>query len=285
MDAKYVYLKGQNRKMYIEKYKSYKEFVETIKEREKTYCKDSSHYLAKNWDSKDTSWIGIDNYETAESYLLNGWENHLEMMKKEIDKNINLMDNKKVIKQYSDVCGFAPIVPNALLGLPNCMLNTHKDVKKSKIIKFLFEMNKPWTYSSKQIIEKYSKILANIAILEKNGYRCRIELNGTFSNMHENQTIVGCNILVKSENQLFDVKRLCFPLVHSAMSRLFGFAWENSLPIKDNYHISGMGQALYLWNKIDRDEVLNALNERNEKIVYVSMDTDENELLKGGEAK
>lgn len=285
MDAKYVYLKGQNRKMYIEKYISYKEFVETIKEREKTYCKDSSHYLAKNWDSKDIRWIGIDNYETAESYLLNGWENHLEMMKKEIDKNINLMDNKKVVKQYSDVCGFAPIVPNALLGLPNCMLNTHKDVKKSKIIKFLFEMNKPWTYSSKQIIEKYSKILANIAILEKNGYRCRIELNGTFSNMHGNQTIVACNILVKSENQLFDVKRLCFPLVHSAMSRLFGFAWENSLPIKDNYHNDGMGHALYLWNKIDRDEVLNALNEINEKIVYVSMNTNENELLKGGEAK
>lgn len=285
MDAKYVYLKGQNRKMYIEKYKSYKEFVEMIKEREKTYCKDSSHYLAKNWYSKDTSWIGIDNYETAESYLLNGWENHLEMMKKEIDKNINLMDNKKVVKQYSDVCGFAPIVPNVLLGLPNCMLNTHKDVKKSKIIKFLFEMNKPWTYSSKEIIEKYSKILANIAILEKNGYRCRIELNGTFSNIHGNQTIVGFNILVKSENQLFDVKRLCFPLVHSAMSRLFGFAWENSLPIKDNYHTSGMGQALYLWNKTDRDEVLNALNERNEKIVYVSMNTNENELLKGGEAK
>ena len=66
-------------------------------------------------------------------------------------------------------------------------------------------------------------------VLEGSADLIRYDFNG-------NQTIVGCNILVKSENQLFDVKRLCFPLVHSAMSRLFGFAWENSLPIKDNYH-------------------------------------------------
>lgn len=285
MEANYSYLKGQNRKMYFEKYKSYKEFVETIKEREKTYSKESEHYLTKNWNLKDKSWIGVDNYETAENYLLNGWNKQLENMKKQIDKNINLMDNKKVVKQYADVCGFAPIVPNAILGLPKCMLNSYKDVKKSRIIKFFIEMNKPAMYDADVIIEKYSKILASIAILERSGYRCRIELFGMFSVDDDRRTIVGCNILIKSENQLFDVKRLCFPIVHSAMSRLFGFAWENSLPIKDNYHHYGMGRALYLWSEKNRNEILNSLNEKNEKIIYVNMKTDEKELLKGGDMK
>lgn len=280
---KEISVKSKTRKFYFEQFSNYQEYLDVVEERMKTNC----HNRNRNFEdlAEDESWSGVKNYQEAKDLLLKGWDKEVEVLKKAIDKEVQACDNKQVIKYFNDMVGFMPVVPNVIMNLPLCMLNQKKDMKKQKVIKFLVGMNRSWRYSSEQIISKMSKIFARIVLLEKNGYRCRIEMFGQHSEEYGSKTIVAHTVLIKSENQLMDVKRVCFPVIHSAMQRVFSFGWENTLPIDyDSYHDSGLGTAIQYWDEDARQSILNAVNEKKEKVVYVSLDTDIDKMFgEGGE--
>lgn len=269
-------------KLYYEQFSSYDEYWRIVEEREKT----NAHCISRNLDNicNDYSWVGCKSYDEAKNLLVNGWDAKVDYFKDMVKKEVDLISDKKVSKIYVDFVGFMPLVANAVMNLPMCMLNKKQDIKKSKIIKFLIGMNRSFNYEPKEIIEKMSKILARISVLEKHGYRCRIELFGSFHDGTNNGKVIPCHsVLLKSENQLFDIKRMAFPIAHSAMQRVFGFAWENSLPIEYNsYHDNCLGRAVQYWNSNNREELLNAINERNEKIVFISMKTNLDEVFGKG---
>lgn len=258
-------------KMYYEQFGSYDEYWRIVEMREKTNAHDSSHNL--NNICNDWEWVGCKSYDEAKNLLVSGWDAKLEYFKRCVEKEIDLIDDKKVTKTFIDVAGFMPIVANAIMNLPNCMLNSRQEKKKSKVIKFLIAMNRSCMYQPEEIIKKMSKILARISILEKHGYRCRIELFGSFHDGEGCSKTIACHsVLIKSENQLFDMKRMAFPIAHSAMQRVFGFGWENSLPIDYNsYHCGGLGRCVQYWRKENQDDLLNAINENNEKLIFVGM--------------
>lgn len=270
--------RDKSRKLYYEQFHSYQEYLQIVEERMKT----NSHSVEHDWEhlTSDKKWCGVSNYKEARDLLLNGWDKEVETLKKSISKEIDICDKKQFVKQFSDIVGYVPIVPHVIMNLPNSMINFRKDTKKTKVIKFLIGMNRSWTYSSKEIIEKMSKIFARICLLERQGYRCRIEMIGQQSSEGSSKTIVAHTVLIKSENQLMDVKRVCFPIVHSAMQRVFSFGWENCLPLEfEEYHDYGMGVALQYWEKENRDKVLEAINENGEKLIYISVDSDIEELF------
>lgn len=263
---------GGYNKMYYEQFGSYDEYLRILEDRNKT----NPHRERERLENLTGEWNGVNSYEEARDLLVNGWESQVTYLKKRLAKEIDLCDDKKVVKTYNDVAGYMPIVPNAIMNLPIAMINQRTDRKKSKVIKFLIGMNRSCGYSSKDIIDKMSKILARIAILERHGYRCRLEVFGAFHTGEDCEKTIACHsVLIKSENQLFDLKRVAFPIAHTAMQRVFGFGWENSIPLKDSeYHFGGLGRAIQYWRKEKKDDLLNAVNESNEKLVYVSMDTD-----------
>ena len=263
--------KLSNRTLHYWQYGSYIEFLNDIENR--TTQNEREETIRDN----GYDWTGVRSYDEARNLLLNGWKREVELFKSETKKELDKCDTRKVVKYFDDVCGFAPIVPNAIMGLPNSMINNRVEQKKSKIIKFLIAVNRSCSYGSREIIEKMSKILARIIVLENNGYRCRLEIAGSFSSKYGTKPIVMFSTLIKSENQPIDMTRLAFPIVHSAMQRAIAFNREKHLPGFDNYwsyHESGLGQSLQYWGKEQRQEVLNAINERNEKIIFVGMETD-----------
>lgn len=269
-------------KMYYEQFGSYEEYLRVLEERNKT----NAHRSDNKLENLTGSWYGVRSYEEARNLLVNGWEKQVDYLKTKLMKEIDLCDDKKIVRMFNDVAGYMPIVPNAIMNLPNAMINQRTDRKKSKIIKFLIGMNRSCSYSSEEIIDKMSKILARIAILEKHGYRCRLEIFGSFHDGDEDYKTIACHsVLIKSENQLFDLRRVAFPIAHTAMQRVFGFGWENSIPLRDSeYHCGGLGRAIQYWNSKRRNDLLNAVNESNEKLVYVSMDTNIEKMFgKGGE--
>lgn len=275
---KNIKFNGSYNKMYYEQFGSYEEYLKVVEERNKT----NPHRSDGKLENLNGSWYGVKSYEEARNLLVNGWEKQVDYLKKQLMKEIDLCDDKKVVRTFNDVAGYMPIVPNAIMGLPNSMINQRMDRKKSKIIKFLIGMNRSCAYGSKEIIDKMSKVLARIAILEKHGYRCRLEIFGSFhdGNASSDKTIACHSVLLKSENQLFDLRRVAFPIAHTAMQRVFGFGWENSIPLKDSeYHFGALGRAVQYWNKNAREDLLNAINENKEKLVYVSMDTDIEEMF------
>lgn len=270
--------------MYYEQFGSYEEYCRIVEDREKRNAHSSDKSLENICEN--SRWVGCSSYDEAKELLINGWDKKLDYLKECVSKEIDLVDDKRITRTFTDIVGFMPIVPNAIMNLPNCMLNMRKDSKKSKVVKFLIAMNRSWRYEPDEIIKKMAKILARIAILEKHGYACRIELFGSFHDGRSTRKTIVCHsVLLKSENQLFDMRRLAFPVVHSAMQRVFGFAWENSLPLRYyDYHFNDLGRSVQYWEKDRRENLLKAINEHGEKIILVGMESNLDDIF-GKEVK
>lgn len=269
-------------KMYYEQFQNYDEYWKIVEEREKTNAHDKDSDLKHI--CSNSSWVGCKSYEEAKDLLVNGWDSKLDYFKRCVEKETDLLSDTNVVRTFTDVAGFMPIVPNAIMGLPNCMINMRQEKRKSRIIKFLIAMNRSARYGSNDIIEKMSKVLARIAVLERHGYRCRIELFGSFHDGYESDKTIACHsVLLKSENQLFNLRRMAFPIAHSAMQRVFGFAWENSLPINYySYHFCGLGRSVQYWSQDKREALLEAINENHEKLILIGMESDLEEVFGKG---
>ena len=272
--------------LYHEAYASYKEFYETLMERQPRAYKKLETIMANH----NASWVGVGSVEEAKGLLLNGWEKPLEQLKVQIDNELRTLENKKKARAFNDVCGYAPIIPNALMRLPNAMINTRVEKVASRVLRFCISISRACSVSTDEIIRRTSKTLAYIASLERSGkYRCRIEVffpafGGKYSNGRKYST--SCSVLVKSENQLFDARRLCYPIINPSMLRLLMFGWNESLPLAhDDYYVSAYGRAFEYWDSESKKAFIDAINENNENIICLDLNSDVEQMLKKGGEK
>lgn len=266
--------------MYHEHFNNYKEFYDTIMKRQPTARKT----IKEVFDGNSTSWMGVNSIQEAHDLLMGGWSKPLEGIKVQMEKNLREIERQPMKKTYADVVGYVPIVPNVLMGLPKSMVNIRQEKVGSKILRFFIMIDRGCGNDTETIVRKMSKVLAQIAALERTGkYRCRIEVAfAGFSDSYDrDKTHASCSVLVKSENQLFDVKRLCFPIIHPGMLRLLMFAWYESIPLKANeYWMSGYGRSFEYWGTRYKKEYVDAVNENNEKIIVCDLNSDLEEVLK-----
>lgn len=270
-------------KLYHEAYANYQEFYETLMARQS-----GAHETLENiMKESNVDWVGVGSVEEAKNLFLNGWEKPLEDLKGQVDKELKTLENKRSFKPVSSVCGFAPIVPNALMGLPNSMFDIKREKVKSRVLRFILMIDRVCRVSTDEIIRKMSKQLAYIAMLERSGmYRCRLEVCFVaFGGLNENGSkySTSCSVLVKSENQLFDAKRLCYPVINPSMLRLLMFGWNKSLPMPINdYRVWGYGTSFEKWDEKSKKAFIDAINENNENVICVDLDTDVEKMLKKG---
>lgn len=264
--------------LYFEKFESYKDFYDVLMKRQP----DAYEKLEDILFDGGSSWVGVNSVEQAKDMFLNGWEQNVEKMKVAFKKELNTLEHNRKPKMFNNVAGFMPVVPNALRGLPNSMIDTRMEPKKSKILNFMVSISRAACNSVDEIIRKMSKIFAYVAMLERSGqYRCRITCFGKASAPNDRKKVLAAfSILIKNENQLFDIKRLCFPVIHPAMLRLFSFGWAKSLPLnRADYLESGYGAAFERWLNQDKQDFINQITDGNEKTIVVDLDTDIEEML------
>lgn len=270
-------------KLYHEAYDSYKEFYETLMARQgRAYEK-----LETIMNNHDASWVGVRSVEEAKKLFLEGWEQPLERMKVQIDRELNTLENKKRAKAFNNVCGYVPVIPNALMRLPNAMIDTRVDKVASKVLRFCISIDRACGCDTDMIMNQMSKQLAYIASLERSGrYRCRIEVFFTaFGGLNRNGSkySTSCSVLVKSENQLFDTKRLCYPVINPSMLRLLMFGWNESLPLRHmDYEVGGYGTSFEHWDSTSKEAFINAINENGEKIICLDLKSNIEEVLRKG---
>lgn len=231
-------VKGQ--KFIIEEYGNFRELVLTLESREHNFDSDAIRNLS--------SWNGVSTYEEAEDLLLHGWddEEKLNTINKRV-RNLQKEQERKRVAFVADIQGFAPIVPNAIIGIPQSMINTTVKPKKSKVITIITDGGYSASTDINEILEYGAKLTSKIMNLEKQGYRVRLEYVDYYCerNGNTNHTL---KVLLKSENQPFDIKRMMFPLAHPAMLRVISFEWYRKLPEAE--HFWGYGIPL---NKMDYD--------------------------------
>ena len=255
----------------IESYNSAMEVAEDCKKRSIT----NSHFDDKSTESFG-SWEGVKTYDEALGYMKNGFQPTVEKLKEKV--NPTRMGTGKRITFKNNIVGSAPVVPLAIMGVPNCMIDMKMKPIKCKVIDVYYDITCSSGTSSDKIIKNGQKLLGTILELEAKGYKFNLYAMQTYSDEGSADILT---VKLKSSNQPLDLKRISFPLTHTAFFRVIGFDWYSRTP-KGKYR-AGYGMGLsYVLNKKEVDEMMSQAFGRNS--MYIAgkeiMDKDEEYIRK-----
>lgn len=213
----------KNKKINVEVFDSADEVVSVSSRR--TMTSSSFHDMSKSYNI-DKSWTGVGSLDEALELMKTGYQPTVDKFKSGIKANVS--GQGKRISFFNDVVGYAPIVPLALLNVPNSMQNSYMKPIKAKVLNIYYDMTASSGTSKEKIIESGQKLLAAIMELEMQGYKFNLySIQSYWSETH------GADILctkIKSSNTPLDLKRISFPLTHTAYFRVIGFDWYSKTP-------------------------------------------------------
>ena len=216
----------------IEKYESAMNVAEDCSKRRIT--NDSFKDMAKE---RMGSFEGVRSYEEALDLLKNGYQPTVENLREKLKATCT--GTGKRIKFQNDICGFAPVVPLAMKGIPQAMIGMTMRPIKTKVIDIYYDITCSCGTSSEQIIENGQKLLGAVIALEKAGYRFNIYAVQSYTESRNADMLI---VKVKSSDKPIDLKRISFPLTHTAFFRVIGFDWYSKTP-KGTYR-GGYGHAI-----------------------------------------
>ena len=206
-------------KLNIEFYKSAQEMADDLETRQRTDSRFEDTFRAGRKD-----FVGATKEETFRM-LREGYQPTVDALKGKIKVNAS----GKRFKSFNDVVGFQPIIPNAIMGLPNSMVNSSMTPIKTKVLDIYYNMTVACHVDSKDLIKAGQKMLGVILEMEAQGYRFNLYVCQDY---YESSS--GCDMVcvkIKSANQPFDLKRMSFPVSHTAFFRGIGFEWYSKFPL------------------------------------------------------
>lgn len=205
-----------------EQFDSFEELLRTCDKR-----KNNGGYNRNYRD--DETFIGVNTYEEAANMLRYGYAPNIQEVRTKINKTINTVTSKNGIAFRNDVVGFAPNVPNAIMGVPQSMISMKRVPKRAKVIHMIVDIGVLGKKTAEQVNSWGIKLIEKIISLEMSGYRIRLEYLKCISNDQNNNYFL-VRVLMKNEFNPFDLKRMSFPLSHVAMQRAIVWDWLERIP-------------------------------------------------------
>ena len=234
-----------NYRIMTETYYNTSDIVEDLKKRsitDKAFCDMQDGNLGGN----DEDFCGVSTYEEAIEFLEKGYQPIVEELKANI--NENMRGQGKRISFKNDVVGFAPIVPLAIMGVPTSMINTNIKPIKAKVIDLYVDITYTCGDKSSEIIKSSSRILSVVLKLEQAGYRFNIFCVKSQADGKDCDMMI---VRVKDAAQPVDLKRISFPIAHTAFSRVIGWDWYSRFP--KGRHRLGYGSSLTLRSNFKKE--------------------------------
>lgn len=204
----------------IESYRSAGEVVDDCKSRPIT----DGRFDDKS-KARFGSWEGVKSYEQALDYMKNGYQPTVEKLKERI-KAMKMGEGKR-ISFKNNIVGAVPVVPLALQGVPNNMVDMRMKTIKCKVIDVYYDITCSAMTDSDDIIKNGQKLLGAILELEQQGYKFNLYAVQCYSEETDADMLV---VKMKSSDQPLDLKRMSFPLTHTAFFRVIGFDWYSKSP-------------------------------------------------------
>ena len=134
-------------------------------------------------------------------------------------------------------CGFSPIVPHAIMGLPNAMLNIRRDAKPRKVISIGFDISLSARTDETLLFNRGRAMLEVVDFLESIGYA--IELWGV-SNVVGGSTNIPYTVHfnVKQLNEQTNLSAIAFAFCNSAITRrlVFRHVESNSVALSNDLY-------------------------------------------------
>ena len=142
----------------------------------------------------------------------------------------------------TDVVGYIPHIPNAIIGIPQSMISTKPTEQKAKVISILYDMGSSCGTDAEQFVAAGRKLLEVIMTLELQGYRVGLKILTSFC---ETSQKAFCIVKVKDHRQQSNPLKIAYPLLHPSFFRRQGFRWLETCPaITDRGFSSGYGHVL-----------------------------------------
>ena len=255
----------------VERYNSAMEVVEHCKTRQIT----NSEIQDKSKEAFG-SWEGVKTYEEALDLLKNGYQPTVDNLKDTL--KANKTGNAKRISFANDIQGFAPIVPLALKGIPQSMVNMTMKPIKAKVIDVYYDMTCSAITSSQEIIENGQKLLGTIIALEHQGYKFNLYAVQTYCSDKNADMLI---VKVKDSSKPIDLKRISFPLTHTAFFRVIGFDWYSRTP-KGTYRCNyGRAMSYVFESQSERNEFAKQMFGDNAVLLNGNIIRTDEEHLKG----
>lgn len=195
-------------------------------------------------EDSGSSWSGTSSLDEAISLLTKG------------DKeSLSLLNNAKVItdamfkdvkvnkpKNINSVEGHQPIVPHAIMGLPESMIKTVRQPKKNKVVNIFINSSQSGGTDKEDIAFHGAMMLSAIEQLEKNGYRIGIYV-GKIAYLSSSESVTGYIVNIKQPMSPLNILKCSFYMVNPSFLRRISFKIDETEPkIEDCTH-SGYGQA------------------------------------------
>lgn len=211
----------QNYPIHTESYRSAQEVVADCKSRKRT---DVSFYDMPTHKIK-YDWHSVNSYQEALDLMATGYQPTVDAMK-DVFKGKVTGESKRFSFQ-NNMQGFAPVVPLALKGVPNCMVNMWMKPIKAKVVDVYYDLTASCMVEGEDIIKAGHALLGSIIELERQGYRFNLYAVQSYSDDRNCDMLV---VKVKDSAQPLDLKRISFPLTHTAFFRVIGFDWYSKTP-------------------------------------------------------
>ena len=182
-----------------------------------------------------TEWTGTASYEEADRLMKEGDKASMEQLKKygfEPDvKKYSFAQRRKITPA---VVGFAPIVPNAIAGVPVAMQAVTSTQAKTKVVNVVISTAIDHTVKKENYIQFAAKVLNGCLTLEKRGVRVNLYI-GHFSNSKSNSHIEnGQNFLalikIKDSRTAIDPLAVSYPIVNASFNRRHLFRLMETTP-------------------------------------------------------
>lgn len=224
----------------IKKYDSVGQFALRMREA-KTSRLFANKKLASIEDG--ASWSGTSSYDEADKLLRGGDKASYEMLKKAISQ-IKVKGNGTTQRRevYANVVGFAPIVPNAVQGLPLSMMQTRTKVRTSnKVVNIVYNAGVSVAWSAEDIAKVGAQVLDYVREVEAGG--SRVNLYIMFASKSSSE-VASAIIKVKDSTQYMDVLRCAYPMVNPSMLRRHFLRFVETADLTDKHFTIGYGSVV-----------------------------------------
>ena len=180
--------------------------------------------------SGNSSWAGTESYTEATALLADGWSDPLEALREghRLAAQVKRVESVSRARMQNNVVGCAPVVPRALLGLPDSMRRVYREPVKAKTLTIHYDVGATSSVSTDEMTKSGVAVLALVSTLERLGFRVRLFV-GSGVKWNSSGRYVGVEL--KGYRDALDLKKLCFPLAHPSMQRRIAFRWRETSPV------------------------------------------------------
>lgn len=177
----------------------------------------------------ETEFTGTASYAEAEKLCREGWFEKLEQFKEACSVKPADQLRRRVV---TNPIGYAPHVPNAIMGRPDSMIKTIMQKEKATTVEIVVSTTVSAKTKTEDVVKYAARILQAIAAIEANGVRVKITLCAINNNSEKKGTgqLVQCFVTLKEAGEKLNPARVYFPLVHPSMFRRITFRWLETCP-------------------------------------------------------